>query len=109
MLLSRRPLRYCGNSHIAATAPDYGPEPSLAQGADMIDIILLGVLVVVSFGVFIWACIGLINPKWARFPNRASSVGVLVLAGMIFGSSASASLIVSVFLYYLVYFFAGPG
>ena len=75
----------------------------------MIDIILLGVLVVVSFGVFIWACIGLINPKWARFPNRASSVGVLVLAGMIFGSSALALLFVSVFLHYLVYFFAGPG
>ena len=67
----------------------------------MIDIILLGVLVVVSFGVFIWACIGLINPKWARFPNRASSVGVLVLAGMIFGSgSALALLFGSVFLHY---------
>ena len=78
----------------------------------MIDIILLGVLVVVSFGVFIWACIGLINPKWARFPNRASSVGVLVLAGMIFVGSALVLLVLWigwVFLYYVLYFFTGPG
>ena len=55
----------------------------------------LVVLVVVSFGVFIWACIGLINPKWARLPNRASSVGVLVLANVIFVKSALVLLAVS--------------
>ena len=59
----------------------------------MIDIILLGVLVVVSFGVFIWACIGLINPKWARFRNRASAGVVLVLAGMLFVGSAGTALV----------------
>ena len=78
------------------------------EGEDLMDIRFLVLLVVVSFGVFIWACIGLINPKWARLPNRASSVGVLVLAGMIFGGSALVLLIGSVLLYYSLYFFTGP-
>ena len=48
---------------------------SLAQREYLMDIrFLVGFLVVlvvdVSFGVFIWACIGLINPKWARLPNQ---------------------------------------
>ena len=48
-----------------------------------------GVFVVVSFGMFIWACIGLINPQWARLPNRASSVGVWVLAVVIFVAASA--------------------
>ena len=74
-------------------------------------LIELGVLVVVSFGVLIWACIGLINPKLARFPNRALSVGVLVLAGMIFVGSALFLWIVLVMLYYFITFLSGgpPG
>ena len=74
------------------------------------DFILFGVLVVVSFGVFIWACIGLINPKWARFRNRASSVGVLVLAGMLFVGSAGSALVLwitGVVFYYFITFMAG--
>ena len=76
---------------------------------EIIFIILLGVPVVM-FGVFIWACIGLINPKWARFRNRASSVGVLVLAGILFVGSAGSVLVLWigwVMFYYFVTFLSG--
>ena len=33
-----------------------------------------------SLGVFIWACIGLFRPSLARLPNRAAAVGVWVLS-----------------------------
>ena len=64
-------------------------------------------MVVVSFGVLIWACIGLINPKLARFPNRAASVGVLVLAGMLFVGSALVLWIGWVVFYYFATFMSG--
>ena len=48
-----------------------------------------GVLFLVSAGVFIWACIGLINPQWARLPNRVSSVGVWVLSVVIAGAAGA--------------------
>ena len=55
---------------------------------------------------------GLINPKWARFRNRASSVGVLVLAGMLFVGSAGSALVAwitwVVFDYFLTFMAGGP-
>ena len=38
------------------------------------------ILVFLSFGVFLWAVVGLIRPELARLPNRASSVGVWILS-----------------------------
>ena len=64
----------------------------------------LGVIIVVLVGVLSWACIGLINPKWARFPNRAFSVGVLVVVGSIL----VPLLIVLVMVYYFGMFVMGP-
>ena len=75
----------------------------------IIFIILLGVFIVVSFGVFIWACIGLINPKWARFRDRASSVAVLVLAGIIFVGSAGSALFAWIMWVVFDYVPNGPG
>ena len=67
------------------------------------------VLAVVSFVVLIWACIGLINPKLARFPNRASSVGVLVLAGMIFVGSTFVLVAFALVVVYFVFSFLSGG
>ena len=33
-------------------------------------------LLIVSFVVFLWAVVGLIQPRWARLPHRLASVGV---------------------------------
>ena len=75
---------------------------------EFIFIILLGVPVVL-FGVFIWACIGLINPKWARFRDRAQSVGVLVLAGILFVGSAVGVLALWIGWVVMDYILTGPG
>lgn len=37
-------------------------------------------LVLLSFGVFIWACLGLFRPAMVRLPNRVASVGLWVLS-----------------------------
>ena len=43
------------------------------------------ILVLLALGVFLWAVVGLIRPKLARLPNRASSVGVWVLSAVLLG------------------------
>lgn len=37
-------------------------------------------IVLVSFAVFVWAVVGLINPKAARLPNRITSVWIWLLS-----------------------------
>lgn len=37
-------------------------------------------VVLVSFGVFVWAAVGLVSPKWAKLPGRGSAVGVWALS-----------------------------
>ena len=50
-------------------------------------------LVLLSFGVFLWAVVGLINPAWARLPHRMMSVAVWALSVVlaVTGSSLSPS------------------
>ena len=38
------------------------------------------ILVFLSFGVFLWAVVGLINPAWARLPHRKISIAGLALS-----------------------------
>ncbi len=38
------------------------------------------ILVFLSFGVFLWAVVGLINPTWAQLPHRKMSVAVWALS-----------------------------
>ena len=40
-------------------------------------------LVLFSFGVFLWAVVGLINPVWARLPHRMMSVAVWALSAVL--------------------------
>ena len=49
------------------------------------------VVVLLSFVVFLWAVVGLINPVWARLPNRWSSVTVWLgsVALLLIGSEFS--------------------
>ena len=42
--------------------------------------VLGSILVLLSFGVFLWAVVWLINPSWARLPHRKMSVAVWVLS-----------------------------
>ena len=37
-------------------------------------------IALVSFAVFVWAVVGLINPKAARLPNRITSVWIWLLS-----------------------------
>ena len=41
------------------------------------------ILVLFSFGVFLWAVVGLINPVWARLPHRMMSVAVWALSAVL--------------------------
>ena len=42
-------------------------------------------LTMLSFIVFLWAVVGLINPTWDRVPNRLASVGIWAISvGMLF-------------------------
>ena len=56
---------------------------------------LITILILASGGMFLCACIGLINPRWVRLPNRTYTVGVwllsvvlLVVAGALIPDSA---------------------
>ncbi len=41
------------------------------------------IFVLLSFGVFLWAVVGLINPAWARLPHRKISVAIWALSAVL--------------------------
>ena len=50
-------------------------------------------LVLLSFLVFGWACLGLINPKWARLRARPDAVGIWVVSALLLGLGGAAQMI----------------
>ena len=48
-----------------------------------------GILIFVSVGTFLCACLGLLNPRWLRLPSRIYSVGVWVLSVVLLAAGGS--------------------
>ena len=49
-------------------------------------------IALISFAVFVWAVVGLINPKAARLPNRITSVWIWLLSVALAGMGGSVAL-----------------
>ena len=46
-------------------------------------------IVSISFVVFLWAAVGLIQPRWARIPNRGTAVAIWVLSVVLLAAGDS--------------------